>query len=168
MIDFKGKQRIDDCMERILAAGVSVAYVDNVLTCSDPVLAQAIIDGYTIDEAKRWKCKKVAEKARDLRDRAISSYSPGEMASWPIKLAEAAAYAVSRNEADAPMLLAECRIRGITLDAMLNKVNANASEFSRLEAMISGIDGKHRDAINALGSFEAIAEYDFSPGWPEV
>lgn len=168
MIDFKGKDRFIEIHDKLNAAGINVFQDSTGWHCSDPLTAQVIINAFTLEEAKRHKCRAVAAKAKELRDVAISAYSPGEMASWPIKLSEAAAYTATRDESVAPMLMAECRIRGITLDEMMNKVGSNASEFSRLEVMISGIDGKHRDAINALGSFEAVAGYDFSAGWPEV
>ena len=81
---------------------------------------------------------------------------------------KAIAYAQSGNAAQAPMLSAEAAARGITLGAMLTRVQANANAFAALEAAIGGADGKHRDALAALQSFEAVLAYDLTAGWPVV
>lgn len=152
----------------IARAGHSLECLDGTWIASDDVAVQAIIDAYTLDQAKAEKSLRVALHAKMLRDRVIADYSPAEMSSWPIKLSEAAKYAESHNAADAPLLSAEAAVRGITLDAMMGKVGGNAQTFSALEAQIAGIDGKHRDAIGALMTFEAVAAYDYGAGWPVV
>lgn len=168
MIDFKNKELIPDCMEKVRSAGIVLYLEDNEIKCDNPVGAQLIIDEYTIENAKSWKKNLVAEKAKELRDKAIGLYSSGEMAAWPIKLAEAAVFSKSLDENDAPMLKAESVFRQVSLNDLINKVNNKASDFALLEAKISGIDGYHRDRISALNSFSEIAQYDYSEGWPEV
>lgn len=168
MIDFKNKELIPDCMERIRNAGIILYLEDNQIKCDDPVRAQLIIDDYKIEDARAWKKNLVAEKAKELRDKAISLYSPGEMAAWPIKLAEAANFNKSLDENDAPMLKAEAIFRQVTLIELVNKVNNKASSFAMLEAKISGIDGYHRDNIDKLNTLIDIAQYNYSEGWPEV
>jgi len=128
---------------------------------------QAIIDGYTLEQAKAAKCAEVLAHAKALRDKVVAQVSSGEMASWPIKRAEAAAYGADPTAA-CPMLMAEATTRGITLAALIAKVNGNAATFAGKEAAIGGNDGKHRDAINALTDFASVGAYDFSGGWPAV
>lgn len=153
---------------KIRGAGHWLREENGVFVSSDDVAVQAIIDSYTLAEAQSSKCNEVSEKAKVLRDKAVRSISAGEMASWPIKLAEAAKFSVTGLDADAPMLSAEATARGITLSELVAKVGGNATGFAALEAMIGGVDGKHRDAIKALTTFEEVSAYDYSAGWPEV
>lgn len=133
---------------------------------SDDKAVQAIIDGYTLDQAKAAKQAEILAYAKILRDKVVSTISTGEMASWPIKLAEARAFAAGST--DTPMLAAEATIRGLSVADLVTKVDGNATGFAALEAQIGGIDGMHRDAVKALKTFEAVNGYDFSSGWPAV
>lgn len=159
---------------RLAAAGCparseSIGDAPSVLMCDgSPELVQSIIDGFTVDEAKAERRAESTAHAKTLRDRVVSTVSAGEMASWPIKRAEAMAYSQSGNPADAPMLSAEAAARGVTLPAIIARVAANATMFAGLESAISGADGRHRDAIDALASFEAVAAYDLTARWPAV
>lgn len=152
----------------IAAAGYSLRQENGEFTSDNDAVVQAIIHAYTLADAQGYKCDQVSAHAKALRDRVIRSISAGEMASWPIKLAEAAKYLQTTDPADAPMLSAEATARGIPLAALVAKVDGNATTFAGLEALIGGTDGKHRDAIKALTTFDDVAAYDFSTGWPEV
>lgn len=154
--------------DAVRAAGHWLEQRDGVWVSSDDTAVQAVIDGYTVDDAKTVRKAESTAHAKTLRDRVVASASAGEMASWPIKRAEAMAYSQSGNGADAPMLSAEAAARGVTLPAIIARVAANAALFAGLEAAISGADGKHRDAIGALTSFESVAAYDLTAGWPAV
>lgn len=154
--------------EAIASAGYVLREENGTWTSSNDAAVQAIIDGYTLDDAKAHKSAQASAHAKMLRDKVIRTISAGEMASWPIKLSEAAKYALTGQDADAPMLAAEAAARGITLAALVAKVGENATTFAGLEAAIAGIDGAHRDAIKACATFEAVAAYDFSTGWPGV
>lgn len=154
--------------DRVLAAGHQLHCVNGVWESDNDVDVQAIIDGYTLDHAKSAKCIEVSAVAKTLRDKAISTISAGEMASWSIKLSEAAKFSASGDVAQCPMLSAEALSRGITVAALAAKVGGNATMFSALEAQIGGNDGRHRDAIKLLTTFDDIARYDFSSGWPAV
>jgi hypothetical protein len=153
--------------DAIRAAGHWLRQENGVWVASNEAVVQAIIDDYALSEAQTYRCAEVEALAKSLRDKAIKAVSPGEMASWPIKLAEAQAYAVN-NQAACPLLTAEAAARGVSLADMVTKVDSNASVFSVLEATISGTCGKHRDAIKALTTFEEVSAYDFSSGWPVV
>ena len=151
----------------IRKAGHSLYQENGEWIASDAVAVQAIIDGYTLAQAQALKQSEISAHAKALRDKAVSNISAGEMASWPIKLAEARAFAA--NPASPTQILsAEAAILGITVADIVGKVGGNASTFSALEAQIGGVDGMHRDAVRALTTFEAVNGYDFSGGWPAL
>ena len=151
----------------IARAGHSLRQENGVWISSDDAAVQAIIDGYTLAKAKALKQAEISLHAKSLRDKVVSTISAGEMASWPIKLAEASAFAAN-PATPTPMLSAEASIRGITVADIVGKVGNNATGFAGLEAQIGGIDGMHRDAVAALTTFEAVNSYDFSGGWPAL
>ncbi len=154
--------------EAITAAGHWLHHIDGDWKSSNDAAVQPIIDGYTLDKAKAEKSLAVSLHAKALRDRVTSTIAAGEMASWPIKRDEAADYALLGEAAPCPALRQEALARGIALGELVAKVRANAARFLAAETAIGGTDGKHRDAIAALATFEAVASYDFSSGWPEV
>jgi hypothetical protein len=166
-INLQGKIIPDGALLRALEV-YGWHHVDGVPHADNEVAAQALIDGYSLEDYKTHRKGESLVIAKALRDQVVAAISPGEMASWSIKRAEAIAYAQSGNPADAPMLSAEAAVRGITLPAMLVKVQANASSFAAAEAAIGGADGKHRDAIAALTTWEAVRDYDLTAGWPAV
>lgn len=153
--------------EAISAAGHWLHQVDGAWIASNDGAVQAIIDAYSIEHARVRKYAAVSMHAKNSRDLITASIAAGEMAAWPIKRAEAEQYA-SGSTADCPTLSAEALARGISLEALVAKVLANAARFVAAEVAIGGADGRHRDAIATLDSFEAIAAYDFSTGWPEA
>lgn len=158
--------------ERLAANGIALEFIDGVPHASNAAAGQAIIDAYTPADAlasiRAEVTASITAHAKALRDRVVGSYSAGELASWPIKLAEAAKYAQTGQAGDAPMLAAEAQARGITMAELVGKVGGNAATFAALEAAIAGIDGKHRDAIKALATVAQVAAYDWRTGWPEV
>jgi hypothetical protein len=157
--------------ETLAARGIQVEGGVSGEFASDAPAAQAFIDGYTAADALAYarsaRCAEVLAHSKNLRDLATAAVAQGEMASWPIKRAEAIAFSADPNAA-CPMLSAEAAGRGITLAALVDKVMGNAARFQALESAIGGTDGRHRDAIMALDSCEAVAAYDYSTGWPEV
>lgn len=165
MIDFKSKDS-EHLAELIAAAGHWCRLHDNVLVCSNEVAVQAIIDAYTLDQAKAFKSGAVGQHATALRNRIVSGKSPGELASWSIKMAEAKKFSQGALESECPMLSLEATSRGITMAALVAKVDGNATGFSNLESRIGGNEGKHKDAIKLLTTFAEVAAYDFSTGWP--
>lgn len=167
-MNFNGKNQFSGCMQLIEAAGHYVRLVDNVLEASDSIAVQAIIDSYTLDMAKAERSLAVSLHAKALRDKVTAPIAAGEMASWPIKRDEAAEYMRLGDSAPCPALRQEAQARGITLAQLVAKVNNNAIRFIAAETAIGGADGKHRDAIAALETFDEVAAYDFSSGWPEV
>lgn len=149
-------------------AGHVLKEENGVWISSDDAAVQSIIDGYTLDHAKAYRAEEVSAHAKTLRDKVIRAVSAGEMASWPIKLAEARAFAQGASAEQCPMLSSEAASRGVTLSELVSKVSENATTFAGLESMIAGVDGKHRDAIKACSSFDEVAAYDYLNGWPEV
>ena len=155
--------------EAVAAAGYQLWEVVGVgWKSTNDAAVQPIIDGYTLAQAQASKSADVDAQAKTLRDKVVAGYSPGELASWSVKLAEVEKYAVTGLATDAPMLSAEATARGVTLAALISKVQANYATFRAIEAQIAGNSGKHRDAINALTTFAQVISYDFSAGWPVV
>lgn len=153
--------------EAVSLAGHWLREENGVWVSSDDAVVQAIIDGYTLVQARAKKCVEITAFAKSIRDRVVASVSAGEMASWSIKATEAARFNVDPTS-PCPMLSLEAQARGITLADLVGKVNGNTQRFSQAEAIIGGNDGRHRDAVMSLGDFGAIANYDYSTGWPAV
>lgn len=135
---------------------------------SDDVAVQAIIDGYTLDQCKADVRAGIERHARELFDKAVAGVSPAEMAGWPILRAEAKIYAQTGSESDCPAIAFEAQMRGVTVQALAAKVQANTVKFDSLRAVIAGVSGKHRDAISAMTTFEQVLSYDYATDWPAV
>lgn len=104
--------------------------------------------------------------ARDKRNDIVADISPAEMASWPIKRAEALAYEASGLATDAPSLAVEADARNISLPELVAKVLAKAAQLSYIEAQIAGYAGKLQDQINAAEDEQALEAIDITAGWP--
>lgn len=141
--------------------------VNGVWHTSNDVEVQHLIDTYTLDQAKDWVKKQIDAYAAELLNARMAGVSPAEMASWPMKYAEAVAYRKNPSPASAPMLNAEAAVRGVTLESIVARVEANAPQYMMLEATYRGAAGKHKDAIMAAATFEEIRNYDWRIGWPE-
>lgn len=115
----------------------------------------------TLDEAKANRIAVVDIVAMSLRDQVTVNTSPAEMSSWPLKLKEAQA-------GGGPMLSLEASYRGVSEADLITKVLTKANTLATLEAHISGVAGKHTDAINALTDIETVRVYDMRADWPEV
>lgn len=163
-------------MAAINAAGYHVDQRDNTLigirsidgaTGEDIDAAiMAIVSSYPVGDTANYVCKAIEALATAKRNAVIAPYSPGEMAAWPIKRAEALAYQAGGNSADAPNLSVEAFTRGMALSTLVQKVIADAQRFSGIEAAIAGTSGRHRDAVKALATHEQIMAYDYTTGWP--
>lgn len=151
----------------IRAAGHWLREENGAWVSSNDEAVQAIIDGFTIEQARAARKAEITAYATAMRNRVIGGYSAGEMASWPLKLAEARAFQADPL-ADCPLLTMEAQARGVPLASLAQRVQENATLFAGLEAMIAGVEGMHRDAVEALGDFGQIAAYDFSGGWPPL
>lgn len=152
----------------IVAAGHGLREENGKWVSSNDAAVQALIDSYSLADAQDYVCAQISNRARDLRDKKLKGYSPFEVAAWSIKSAEAMKAAESGKALDAPVLAKEAQARGITLEAMIAKVEGNAAVYGDLEAQIAGIDGKHRDVVRSLQSFDEVTAYNWSIGWPEV
>lgn len=159
MITFIDKYGVSDAIHR---AGHSLREENGQFVSSDDVAVQAIIDAYTLDDAKRHKCAEIDAFAKWLRDKYVKGISPGEMSVWATKLKEA------QNYPDCPTLDAEAQIRGVETSVLVAKVIANAESYSAFEGGVSGICGKHKDAVKQCATFESVAAYDFSSDWPVI
>lgn len=153
--------------DEITATGHYLREVDGAWQSSDDSAVQAIIDGYTLDQAIAYRCAQVEAHSKAIFDAAIAGYSSAETSRWPILRAEALAYRADPAAA-VPSITTEASVRGCDVATLVNKILANADAFNALAAQIAGTSGRHRDAIRALPDFASLAAYDFSAGWPEV
>lgn len=94
-----------------------------------------------------------------FRAKFVGAVSPLEAAGWAPKLEEAKA-------GGGPLLTLEATVRGVTLAQMVARVLANAEAFANMEAQLSGLTGRHRDAMGALTTREEVLAYDWRAGWP--
>jgi len=163
-INWSGKRGLDGLHRHIAALGYVIRVVDGVEECLDEAAVQSIIDGYTLADAKTDRRREVSALARTKYDAVTAGISAAEMAGWPILLSEAVAYRAGNTTH--PALDAEASIRGITVEALVQKVEGNAAQFQAARAAIAGTDGRKRDEIDALTTFEAVAAYDVAGGWP--
>ena len=164
MLNWQGKHALGGLRFLIANEGVLIRVVDGVEECSDETAAQAIIDGYTLAQAKAEKKREVSAKAREKYDLVTAGISAAEMAGWPILLSEALTYRASGTVGAA--IQAEATIRGIAVADLVTKIEGNAAAFQQARAAIAGTDGRNRDEIDALTTFEAVAAYDINGGWP--
>jgi len=167
-ITFGAKGRFAQLQDRIEAAGHYARMVGGVYVCSDEPAVQAIIDSFTVADMQAIVKDEIKDHAEALLVRANRRTAPAEMAMWADKLAEAKAYTASGNAADAPYLALEATDRGVTLAALVTRVLNKADAAKRIEAAISGISGKHCDAIDARTTAAQIVAYNWRAGWPVV
>lgn len=153
--------------EAIRKAGHWLREENGVWISSNDTAVQAIIDGFTLDNAKAEVSARVDAFAKALFDKAVAGTSAAEMAGWSILRAEAIAYNANVT-GSCPAMTAEAAQRGITLAALAAKVTGNANRFDGLRAAVAGTSGKHRDALAALTTFDAVLDYNFGNGWPAV
>ena len=112
----------------------------------------------SLDAAKADRYAHINAHAYRLRQALMSATHPGEMASWWVKLAEA-------RHGGGPQLAAEAEIRGVPEEELVARVLKNARSMTLAESSIAGVAGRHRDAVKALDTIEAVMCYDFSQGW---
>lgn len=164
MINWQGKRNLGGLHRQFAAARLGLVVVDGVEQYPDEAAMQAIVDGYTLAQAKSDRRAECSAIARMKFDSVTAGISAAEMAGWPILLSEAVAYRAGSTTH--PALTAEASIRGITVEALVQKVEGNAAQFQAARAAIAGTDGKKRDEIDALTTFEEVAAYDVAGGWP--
>lgn len=154
--------------EAVAAAGLRLRWINGVLNTADDkglnandAAVQAVLDAYLLADAIKSVNNKIDDFAKTLRDKFLKSFSPGEMAAWAVKKAEADKFQVSGLASDAPNLQAEATFRGVTLAALATKVINNFNTQAAREAKIAGNAGKHKDNVQALASFAAVNGYDW-------
>lgn len=122
------------------------------------------IQAFSDQQASR--IAEVDSVAKEKRDSVVVNTSPGEMASWPIKRAEALAWQSSSSDTDAPNLLREATARQIPLADLVSKVLAKAAQLSSLEADIAGHCGYLQDQLRAATDSTSLYAIDITAGWP--
>lgn len=150
--------------EAIRAAGHVLRQENGEWIASDEAAVQAIINGYSLADARSAVSDAIDIYAKQMRDKFLKGFSSGEISSWLQKYNEAKAYQASGLAADAPTLQAEATHREITLASLATKVINKFNTTSAKEAKIAGLAGKHKDALTALGTFALINAYDWQTG----
>lgn len=166
MIIYPGGKPWAACLAALQSAGIALSHTDNVPDF-DVAAAQAVVDAWPLAAAIAERCAEVEAIACSHREAAVVGVSPAEMASWPIKRAEALAWQAAPGAAAMPMLTAEAVARQVNVEVIAGRVLANAAALADLEATIAGVSGRHRDALRAMTSFGEVAAYDIQIGWPE-
>jgi hypothetical protein len=127
------------------------------------------------DDAKADIKQAISDYATGLRNKAYAGTSTWEAAAWCYKFQEAlkiigygASTTLATIRAQNPRICEEADIRGIDPRALAEKIAAKATAFYTTEAQISGIVGKHCDAVDKLSNVRDVLFYDWRVGWPEV
>ena len=154
--------------DAIIAAGHYAIPVNGVWHTSNDIAVQAIIDGYTLQQAKDHIKKLIDLYSASLRNALVAGISPGEMASWAIKRTEANLVGFSLNPADTKTLSDEAFHSGETVAAIALRVKANATSYLTSESFYSGRGRFHKNAVQALLTFPAVNNYNWSTGWTLV
>ena len=55
----------------------------------------------------------------------------------------------------------EADARGVPLAAIVSRVISSAEAYQMAEAVIAGLAGKHKDAVNALQTRDELLAYDW-------
>jgi hypothetical protein len=118
----------------------------------------------TLEEALTFATRQSDAYAAYVRSTFLAPASPYEAASWSLKLAEAQGHGISPT----PMLDIEAQARGITTADLVTKIISKAQALAGLEAVISGTNGRHNDAIKLLTDIEEVKAYDWRGGYPDV
>ena len=126
--------------------------------------AQLAVDAFEVSDAVALRAAEVTTIAAEKRASVMGITHPAEMASWSIKEREAEQFLDDGTEGT--MIAAEATARGVTVQAIAQRIQANAIAFRALEAGIAGVAGKHRDALAACTTFAEVAAYDITAGWP--
>lgn len=148
-----------------------------VIEQPDPEPEPEVIPEVTFGELKAEMLSSIDATARNIRNSIMSSYSAFEAVSWPIKLEEARAvsqlYVAGTPEASviettAPLLTAEALYRGCSVYDLHLKVLNKSTQFSQIEALISGYCGNLIDRVRSVpeGDIEALRSIDIVSEWP--
>ncbi|MDD2853810.1 MAG: hypothetical protein PHY09_18135 [Desulfuromonadaceae bacterium] len=136
-----------------------VVVTHEIIALTPEIIAQTIA---VVKAAKTRECDLLA-KAK--RDGVTALNAAGEMASWPIKRAEAMAFLVSGLPTDAPNLAVEAEGK-IALSDLVDKVMLKANQLSFLEAKVANANRHHNNSIAILATAADARAYDVTVGWP--
>lgn len=130
--------------------GVSVAEADLILADLDVVAAADAISGLR-EAAKRQVVAWIDRLTEQLR----AGIPLDEVASWPVKSAEARAFLA--NGTVAPILQVEADLVGLTLTEVAETINARAVLYETVVGAVAGIRRNTVAAIDAATDAEGVA-----------
>ncbi len=116
--------------------------------------AQAIIDAYTLAEARAAKAAEVQARAATLQRQYMASRGWGEGEQ---------AMVMSRSAGDITL---QATTEGISAIELTTRLNAEQNDYRQFVARVRGNRDRHVAAIGQLSSFAAVRDHDHSTGWP--
>jgi len=129
----------------------------------------------TLEEARADIKSAISDYAASLRNKTTLGISPAEIMAWTYKFLEAekivgygAQTTLATIQKSNPRIWEEAEYRGIDARDLAKKIWQKGAAFYKTEAHISGISGKHADAVDALDDVRDVLFYDWLSGWPEV
>ena len=134
--------------QRIAEAGYTLVQAEENWVASDPVAVQAIIDGYTLDDARA----PIIANVKALAKEKILAFLPD----W-----KQSNYNARMNE------LNMIRFSRAWSEQEAAEVTFLQSEWGLAKA-IRAASNAHEVNLKALQTFQAVLEYDISIGWPEA
>lgn len=147
MINFRQLQQNAGCLGRISAAGISIYFVDNVLHVSDEAAAQAIIDAYTLDDARAPIIMAIKALARE---KILAFLPEWKQSNLNARMNELNMIRASRD------WTAEESAEVATLQGTWDKAKA-----------IRNASNVHEANLAALTTFKEISEYSITNNWPQ-
>jgi hypothetical protein len=146
MIDFKGYQQCNACMERITNAGHWISYVDGVAEYSDVAAIQAIIDAFTLDEARAPIIGQIKALAREK----ILAFLPDwKQSNFNARMNELNLVRVERA------WTTEEAAEVAYLQSMWDKAKA-----------IRSASNAHEVNLSTLSTYAEVSKYDIYANWP--
>ena len=167
--------------DAIGAAGQSVIYSEDhagvgAWAFSDLLAVQAVIDGYTVDDAKTWLKSQLRIVVTDQYDKGVllsygASPSQHEANGWLLKEAQALAYqawlTLGGNGEPPATTKIDPRVTGNNpLETEITAVLAKAAALHGLEDAINAWAQAKKDLINSALTFDELAAIDIYSGAP--
>lgn len=123
----------------------------------------------SIEEARTEKIALVENLAGDFRRRVTGRAMPSEMATWARKVGEAREVLSATGPTPFPALLvAEASARGVDVRELATRIVEKAANSDRMEALIAGSAGRHKDMLRSLKGLDSVLAYDITFGWPAM
>lgn len=132
----------------------------NTLPSDTPTLK---VVGVTLGQAKAAMIARINQEADRRLNTIVEAYPQSERATWPEKIKEAES--LVDHGVPSTYLYIEATERNVSVEYLAEKVLEKSDEFHRASAKITGVRGKHTDAVMLLTTVEDVQNYDHLAGW---